>query len=754
MAKRININENWMFLKESCDISELPEKDFEEIQIPHTWNAVDGQDGGDDYHRGLCWYKKIFTGEKPKGDAYIEFEAVNSVANVYLNGTHLGEHRGGYSRFRFDITDLIEEGENTLLVSADNRHFEDVYPLFADFTFYGGIYRDVSLVYCAPVHFEMMDFGSDGVFIKQKEVTREHAKIEVTAKISGSGKNTIMTVKVMDTEGNPIKEKSLKCEGNTDVTMDIDIENPRLWDGVKDPYLHIFDVTLAVDGTVMDSISIPTGFRYFEFDCDRGLILNGEHVRLNGVSRHQDREGFGNAISREHQIQDMELIKEVGANSIRLAHYQHNRFFYDLCDARGMVVWAEIPYISRVSDLENYSENAISQMRELIRQNYNHSSIIMWGVQNEIGLFPQERPLDGIVREINAVVKEEDPTRATTQAQVAMIDVNDPANRETDIVGFNHYYGWYIGDTSGFDDFIKKFRQLNPDVCLAFSEYGAEGILKWHSDTPEVRDYTEEYHAGYHEEAMAIFNRYGFIWGTYVWNMFDFGSDMRDEGGVKGRNNKGLVTFDRKTKKDAFFFYKSIWSKEPMVHITSKRFVKRHKRDIKIKVYSNLDEVTLYLNGEPVGIKKCENTVFTFNIRLNRRKNVIVAQAGDLKDSAIFIKVRRRYKGYVLPDSETKKGFTLEVDGNIKNWFEKDGETPEMEFPEGYFTIKDSPKEILENDQGRAYLEENFKQMIEHPMFKRVSKMSLEKIFKFLPDTFPETLVYRINSDLNKIRKG
>ena len=757
---RHNLNKDWRFLKEPCAIDELEGKRFVKVDIPHTWNAFDGQDGGDDYHRGLCWYKKSFAvSEKINGRAYIEFEAVNSVANVYLNGIHLGEHRGGYSRFRYDITAHLTPGENMLLVSADNSHFEDVYPLFADFTFYGGIYRNVNLVICEQVHFDMMDFASDGVFVTQKEVSKDIARLEIKSSLvnENGDADVEVSVAIKDADGEQIAKKTqeLTVKGRMQSLIEIDIINPHLWNGIMDPYLYECDVELLVEGKVMDSISIPTGLRFFEFNGDKGFFLNGKHLRLNGVSRHQDRENVGNALTQEHQVQDMKLIREVGANAIRLAHYQHNEFFYDLCDQYGMVVWAEIPYISRTSDTEDYAQNAISQMHELVRQNYNHASIIMWGIQNEIGIFPEERPLDEIVRTMNTVVKEDDMTRVTTQAQVMMVDENNPANWETDIVAFNQYHGWYVGKTSDYHEFILKFRQANPHKGMGYSEYGAEGILKWHTDDPRVRDYTEEYHAKYHEEVTTIFKKYDFIWGAYVWNMFDFGSDSRDEGGVQGRNNKGLVTFDRSAKKDAFYFYKSIWNEEPMVHITSKRFVHRHTKKIKVKVYSNLSEVSLFLNGNLVDTKKSDSTVFLFDVVLGKRKNIISAKAEDLEDAAVFIKVLRKRKHYLLPESEKKKGLTLGFDGepNIKNWYDDSSTLPELEFPEEYFSIKDSPKAILESDEGRAYLEQNFSHMMQHPMFKRVSGISLEKLFKFLPESFPPPYVCKINKELNKIKK-
>ena len=421
-----------------------------------------------------------------------------------------------------------------------------------------------------------------------------------------------------------------------------------------------------------------------------------------------------------------------------------------------MVVWAEIPYITRTSELEEYAVNAISQMHELVRQNYNHASIIMWGVQNEIGIFPDEKPLDEIVRTMNKVVKEDDISRVTTQAQVMMIDEKDPSNWETDIVAFNQYHGWYVGEISGYDRFINTFREANPNKCFGYSEYGAEGIISLHSENPKVKDYTEEYHAKYHEEVMAIFNTYDFIWGTYVWNMFDFGSDMRDEGGVKGRNNKGLVNFNRTVKKDAFYFYKSLWSKENVLHITSKRFIERYMDNIKVKVYSNLNEVTLTVNGKELETKKSSNTIFIFDVKLKRGKNVIIVQAGEITDSALFIKVRKQNMSYVLPESEKEKGFnfdTLGPDENVKNWFDNEDVTGKMEFPEGYFSIKDRIKDIMDVPEGETLMNKYLKPLVEHSMFMMIKKQSLEALFGFRPDAIPEALKHKINCELNKIKK-
>lgn len=750
--RKVNINTDWMFTKSVCEFSELKDKSFEEVNIPHTWNGVDGQSGGNNYHRGLCWYKKSLAFDEHEGDIFIEFGAVNSIAHVYLNDTYLGKHEGGYSAFRFNITDAVVDGENTLTVGADNRHNEDIYPLFADFTFYGGIYRDVNVIYKNRLHFSQMDFASSGVFVSQDKITDEEAELSVRALVVNGNSHSSMKITVLDKENSEVYSETVN-EVADETIHKFKLTNPILWNGMENPYLYTVKVELTNEGLLSDQVEISTGLRYFAFDADKGFFLNGKALRLNGVSRHQDRETVGNALTEDHQIQDMELIKEIGANSIRLAHYQHDKFFYDLCDKEGMIVWAEIPYISRTSETDETASNAISQMHELVRQKYNHPSIIMWGVQNEIGMMAEKKPLAQISREVNEVAKADDTTRVTTQAQVMLTPHDDPSHDETDVVAYNKYYGWYVGETQDFDGFVNEFKELNPTKGLGISEYGAEGILKYHTDTPAVKDYTEEYHALYHEDCMRIFNSYDFIWGTYVWNMFDFGSDFRDEGGVQGRNNKGLITFDRSIKKDAFYFYQSIWSEKPMLHITSKRFEKRHLEEIEVKVYSNNGNVSLTANGEDVSLSSRDNTIFKFKVKLNKDFNQIVAKSGDLTDEVIFEKVDEIYEQYLLPESEKDKGM-LSGDSNVVNWFEMDLDENigELEYPEGYMSINNIVLDILKTSEGEAILDKYMTGFTDNPMFEVASKLSLKMIFDFQKDAFPEIAVYNINKELNNIK--
>lgn len=759
MSRVVNIDEGWKFRLEGCERESLEGKEMQDIDIPHTWNGIDGQDGGNDYHRGMGWYvKELDIEENHNGRIFLDFQGVNSVCNVYLNGKHLGEHQGGYSGFRYDITDYVSEN-NTLEVAVDNSHIEEVYPLFADFTFYGGIYRDVNIIYTKDVHFDLLNLASSGIYVSQNNVTDDKAEVNVLAKVVNDGNLAQVGCQVnwVDVNGKIISicEQIKSIESQEEFSFDMDIDNPNLWNGIENPYLYNVIVSLTVDGVEVDRKEIPTGLRYFTFDEQKGFFLNGKHVKLRGVSRHQDRESVGNALTKEHQIEDMEIIKEIGANSIRLAHYQHNQFFYDLCDQAGMVVWAEIPYISKTSETDVTASNAISQMRELIRQSYNHASIIMWGVQNEIGIMEETKPLEQIAKEIHDVVKQEDTTRVTTQAQVMMTPEDDPSHYVTDIMAWNKYYGWYVGEAEDFETFINSFRSKNPDRAFGISEYGAEGILSWHTDNPKVKDYTEEYHALYHEKTLKIFNKYDFIWGTYVWNMFDFGSDMRDEGGVKGRNNKGLVTFDRTVKKDAYYWYKSMWSNEPMIHINSKRFVKRHTDMIVVKVYCNQDYVILRNNGNIVDVYRKDGTIFLFQVELSEGNNEIVVESNGLKDSTIFIKVADREMSYILPEGESKKGIMMNQDENIKNWFNMDlDETiKELEFREGYYSINDKISSILENEEGESVLRKYLCSMLEHEMFDMIKGMPLSTVFNLQRDMFPELLQLNVNKELSNIKK-
>lgn len=769
MRKVININNGWKFIKQdevkAMDKAFNDEK-WEGVNVPHTWNAIDGANGFD-FYKGACWYRKEFVIDNLEqgNSVFIEFTGSNSITDVYVNGKHMGQHKGGYSTFRFDITDVVEIGtKNTLAVKVDNTVVDDVYPQMADFTFYGGIYRDVNIVIANRVHFDLMDYGSQGIYVIQEEVSNEKASLIIKSKLVNDNeedKKVRLWADIIDVEGNVVTyatSEVVLVKGQTaTVKMPVIIENPILWNGRKNAYMYQAKVSMTSFNDTVDELSIPFGVRYFKVDAEKGFFLNGEHLPLHGVSRHQDRKDMGWAITPKEHKEDIELIKEVGATSIRLAHYQHNQCFYDLCDSEGMVVWAEIPFISVMSKTELEGINAKQQMVELIRQNYNHPSIMFWGIQNEIQISGERPELRKLVNELNELTKKEDPTRLTTMANVMFVEDDDPYNYVTDILGYNKYYGWYQGKTEDFAGWLDKFHETNPNVKLGISEYGAEGILQYHNNNPKVKDYSEEYHALYHETVWKIFEARPYLWSTYVWNMFDFGANIRDEGGVKGRNNKGLITYDRKIKKDAFYMYKAHWSDEKFVHITSKRFVDRVDEKITVKVYSNCDKVTLYANGYEVDTKAGNSKIFIFeNVDLYDGLNEIKVVSNQngvlLEDAARFNKVSEANSSYVAPEAETG--------GVVANWFDMPEldldsiEVEELEITNDVYSTRCSLKEILENEEGKAVLTKYLGDFAENPGIGMALGMKIDVLATMAEDVFNEKMLYTLNKELTKIKKS
>lgn len=608
-----------------------------DINLPHTWNNIDGQDGGNDYKRGSCKYEQAFPA--PQFDAeneevWLEFDGVNSSASVTLNGQDVCTHDGGYSTFRANITALLQE-ENALTVVADNSVNDRVYPQKADFTFYGGIYRGVRLLVVNKAHFALDYLGSCGVRVTATP-EGEGAKVRVQSRVTAGD----VAIAIIDRNG-----KTVASGTGADCT--IAMERARRWHGVDDPYLYTCRAQVVVDGVVTDQLDIPFGVRSFRVDPKQGFILNDKPFPLHGVSRHQDRKGLGNAITRAMHDEDMKLIAEMGCNTVRLAHYQHDQYFYDLCDKYGMVVWAEIPYISE--HMPNGRNNTISQMQDLIEQNYNHACIVCWGVSNEITISTKDKKdmLDNH-HVLNDLVHQADPTRFTTLACYAMCGPFNPVAHITDVVSWNLYLGWYVPGLFLNDLWIGFWHLCYPKRPLGYSEYGAEGMPNLHSSHPRRNDHTEEYQAKYHEFMVKCFKRHPYMWSTHVWNMFDFAADARDQGGEPGMNHKGLITFDRKTKKDSFYLYKAWWSKESFVHICSKRYAERTDKKTTIKVYSTEKTVKLYVNGKCVGEKTRDDHVFTFKVALEGEIKV-EAVAGKQSDTATFRHVDTPNKAYILP---------------------------------------------------------------------------------------------------------
>lgn len=742
-----NLNANWQFVKHEGDIKEILLLKGEAVSLPHTWNNFDGQDGGGDYVRGAFWYTRDLSISKDRNKKYfLEAEGISLIADILINHHPVYHHQGGFSQFRVDITDHLQDGNNHIAIQVDNRENEITYPQAADFTFFGGIYRSVSLIETGDCHFDLEYFGSSGIQITPTLSADGTAKIDCNSFIIGNHATSVL-YEISDAEGNIVASK--ECPAASPQTNLI-LETPRLWQGVSDPYLYQATASLKSGDLLLDQVSVAIGIRQYHVDPEKGLFLNGKAYPLRGVCRHQDRQDMGWAISAKEHIEDMELIKEVGANTIRLAHYQHDNFFYDLCDKYGMIVWAEIPFISVFMDTREAYDDTLQQMKELVIQNYHHPSICFWGIANEITIGGDDNPkLLENLKELHALGKKLDPNRLTTIANVSMLEMESPHNQVTDVLAYNHYFGWYFGDVSENGEWFDEFHKMHPTRCLGLSEYGAEGILQWHTDTPKVQDYTEEYHAFYHEKMLETFISRPYLWGTYVWNMFDFAADNRDEGGVKGRNNKGLVTYDRRVKKDAYFIYQAYWTKKPMLHLCGKRYVDRAGDTTTVKVYSNLPEVQLQVNGTPFATLSGDKIFIFENVPLKAGENHVTAYAGDLTDEMCIRQVAEPNPDYILPNSA--------AGSNVANWFESD-EYQSLAYPDGFYSIKDKLKSILSTPQGAELINQIMDQSsgsaaINPNMMKMLANMPLQQILKFAGKRFDGKDVLALNQALNKIKK-
>ena len=641
MSETIVLNTGWTFTKEEHS---------EPVTLPHTWNAVDGQDGGNDYYRGSCTYALQLPAIRlPEGGrAVLQFDGVAMTAVVNLNGQKVAEHKGGYSTFRVDITDVLQD-TNNLTVEVDNSDNDTVYPQKADFTFYGGIYRDVTLHILPAAHFAMKENGAVPVKVTPVVTDLATRRCEVTVEALVVDADRVRFA--LDGQ-----EMSAPVENGTAKAV-FTLENARLWNGLDDPYLYT--VTASLDNG--ETQSARFGCRKFEIDPQEGFFLNGRFYPLRGVSRHQDRKGVGVAITKEMMEEDLALILEMGANTIRLAHYQHAQAFYDLCDEKGLVIWAEIPYITM--HMHNGRANTLTQMEELIVQNYNHPCIAVWGLSNEItAASPVNEELLENHRALNDLAHRLDPTRPTTMANVFMLEITSPILEIPDVNSYNLYFGWYLGELDQNDDFFDEYHAKYPDRCIGFSEYGADANPAYQTSSPERGDYTETYQCVYHEHMAKMIAERPWLWATHVWNMFDFAADGRDEGGKNGENQKGLVTFDRKIKKDAFYLYKAYWSKDAFVHTCGSRYVDRAEDVTEVKVYSNLPEVALYVDGRLQETKQGDK-VFTFRVPITG-KHSIEARAGGYSSVILVNRVDTPNPNYAMANRR-----------EVTNWF--DGELDE-----------------------------------------------------------------------------
>ncbi len=720
MRKITNINQDWVFTKDG---------EAAQVSLPHTWNALDGQGAADNYYRGRCVYEKTIPAFE--GRVYLEITGANTVCEVFVNEVYIGSHENGYSMFRFEITDFLNSDENKIRIIVDNSENEYIYPQMADFTFYGGIYRDVNIISdVSKSHFALLDMSLCGMYITPKADGRVFVKSLIEGGSMGLTKEFIIT----DADGKEIAREEITAD--TDAAK-LFIENPVLWDGVENPYLYTMTARLKKDGEVIDEISDRFGVREFYFDSEKGFFLNGKSVKMKGVSRHQDWGGLGNALTINEHKKDIELIKEVGANSIRLAHYQHDEKFYDLCDEAGFLVWAEIPVISTFS--KKKQEQAKFMLEELIRQNYNHPSIYCWSVANEIGINSAASGLVSGIKELNDIAHALDSTRPTVTAQVTMTSINSKLNEIPDILGYNHYFGWYMQTVEGIEKWLDKFHEAKPHIKLCISEYGAEGMPNLHAANPIQGDYTEEYQAYYHEHYLKVFNEREWLWGSYVWNMFDFGSAIRNEGGVKGRNNKGLVTIDRKIKKDAFYAYKAHWSDEKFVHIAGERFVDRPTGEQKIKVYSNCESITLTVNGEKQELSG--DKIFIFDAVIAEGENVITAKSGKCTHKIKINGTDIPNPDYALPEG---------CESFVRNWFNAgDDINPDR------LSLDDNLGDILFNSEVQRLVKNHAKITIDNdmPLLKPIGKIPLKPISRVASKLGAGEIISMANQFLQTIEK-
>ena len=587
------------------------------VDLPHTWNAQDALSGKIDYKRGIGNYEKnLFIRPEWKGKRlFIRFEGVNNIADVFINRRHIGEHRGGYGAFIFEITGKVEYGkENSILVRVNNGEQLDIMPLVGDFNFYGGIYRDVHLLITDETCISPLDYASPGVRLIQDSVSHRYAKVRAIVDLSnGSSGNQEVELNVRLLDGQRVvKEgtKNVNLSGNEVMQQELtfEIDQPHLWNGRQDPFLYQAEVTLFRNGQMVDRVTQPLGLRFYRIDPDKGFFLNGKHLPLKGVCRHQDRSEVGNALRPQHHEEDAALMLEMGVNAVRLAHYPQATYFYDLMDKNGIIVWAEIPFVGPGGyndkgfvDLPAFRANGKEQLKELIRQHYNHPSICVWGLFNELTELG-DNPVE-YIKELNVLAHQEDTTRPTTSASNQMGDLNFI----TDAIAWNRYDGWYGGTPADLGKWLDRMHKDHPEICIAISEYGAGASIYHQQDSlvktvPTSWWHPENWQTYYHIENWKTISSRPYVWGSFVWNMFDFGAAHRTEGDRPGINDKGLVTFDRKVRKDAFYFYKANWNREePMLYLTGKRNTVRTQRLQTITAFTNLSGAELFVNGKSYG---------------------------------------------------------------------------------------------------------------------------------------------------------
>lgn len=731
MREIMLINEGWLFGEIQEEAAGIPaSKNWKEVTIPHTWNVESPAEAGPRVYKKIINVDRIREEER----CYISFGAVAGLCRVWLNGQFIGEHKGGYSLFRFELTTSLKAGDNELIVLADNTRSEDMIPLGGDFNNYGGIYRDVELITVPDTHFDLMFYGSPGI----EADTMGDGRLRVKARVEGDQDSCRIAYSVLD---------GADCvaagEGKAFETAELKVEHVHCWNSTADPYLYTLKSELYQNGQCVDTVMLPIGFRDCAVDSEKGFFLNGKHVRINGVAKHQDRAGVGIAATKEMMEEDMSLISEMGANAVRLSHYQHPRRTYDLCDELGIMAWTEIPLLALPEYDDVLFENAKNQLRELVYQNKHHPCVCFWGIQNEVAMFGESVWLYAKIEELNALVKELVPSGITISANVHTVVNASMLNFTTDMIGHNRYNGWYRGHMSDFEEFFDTFHADNPYIPFGISEYGADAAVHLHAEKPERKDYTEEYQALYHETVWPMIEARPFMWGSFVWNMFDFGSDFRNEAGMKGQNRKGLVTYDRKIKKDSYYFYKACWAEAPFVHLCGHRFKNRCGQSTNIKIYANVNSVELFVNGRSVGCQE-GNRVFLFSdVELREGDNLVKAVSGTVMDEMIITRVQEPDPSYVFVDT-----------GNTaaRDWF-KPKYGNETLFSAECYTVSDRMETLEKNGEVWNYLKNRVPELIEKISGGSESKGTLIYEISRISGKIDVEFVKELNEELNAFKK-
>ncbi len=729
--ERISFNQKWQFAKLPDGIfPATTEPVWETVTLPHTWYS-----DGDPY-QGLAVYRKTVTVDPAWRKAFLEFNGADQVCRVFVNGRSIGQHKGGYSRFRFPVPkEALKSGELHIEVCLTNSPNQEVSPNFGDFTVFGGLYRDVNLLITGEDHFDYCYYGTDGILARTDIGEDGSGTVLVEPHVCTEKKDAVIAYTLIGPDGHNVGG----CSASIQETPLLTVSNPVLWNGKNGVGFYRLRAVLTVHDMAVDETTVRIGFRQISMSPDKGLRLNGRHVRIRGVAKHQDHSGVFSAVTERQIEEDFALIREIGANAVRLSHYQHAQYTYDLCDEGGYLVWAEIPML-RMTENTELCRNAEEQLRELILQNLHHPSIFCWGIQNEIAMFKDTPFMHEKCRELTNLAKSIDPNRLVTAANLNSVEPSSELNAITDMIGYNLYFGWYYGEMPDYSEYLDTFHEACPGMPLGISEYGVDANPSLHAEEPGVKDYSEEFQALFHETVYPILQSKDYLWGSFVWNMFDFSSARRSEGGVKFLNTKGLVNYDRSLRKDAFYYYKAVWSQEPFIHICSKRFVRRCREVINVKIYTNQPCITLLVNGvECMSLPNNGNGTVVFSaVMLQPGENVVHALCGDFHDACVFERVEEEERNYCLPDEEK---------GTVRNWFLGEEQTVR----EGYYSIMDSVGDVLNG--ARSVLEKFVPALLPALEQDQVPlTLSMKNLIPWVLKDEPDT-ISRIQEALQEIKK-